>query len=333
MNNGIRQNSAGDSAIKTRRVRQRRIRAGGCAQAALFVVMSTFSMLGAVRAAPIEYGDYAEYWRLHSVCVATFTGYEKSKSDHRAPKAVFEPIGTLAGTLDPGKLSRIGSTFGNAELDGDVEMPREHTTVAAIFITYGDTTELASNLTMFMPEPYSPLVSVEERGGKQRLWRILPQIRSLRETILAREGAEPRSRSSESIESGYWSTHSLVYGSIHGTSESVGGQVDLKIDFEPFMKLSGPLDPSTNSRISVAGNIKYLKPPFKPFPGPGALLLLSQADRGWALASELSDFMPDDHSPICTVRDVSDPKLLSTLRAVQRLRKDDKPAEQKNELR
>ncbi|HEV3417110.1 MAG TPA: hypothetical protein VG056_09865 [Pirellulales bacterium] len=46
--------------------------------------------------------------------------------------------------------------------------------------------------------------------------------------------------------------------------------------------------------------------------------------------SECADFMPGDHSPICVVKDFSDPKVLDTLKAVQELRKKEKPVE-KNE--
>ncbi|HEV2969827.1 MAG TPA: hypothetical protein VGY55_07545 [Pirellulales bacterium] len=40
--------------------------------------------------------------------------------------------------------------------------------------------------------------------------------------------------------------------------------------------------------------------------------------------------MPGDHSPICVVKDFSDPKVLDTLKAVQELRKKEKPAEKNN---
>jgi hypothetical protein len=125
-----------------------------------------------------------------------------------------------------------------------------------------------------------------------------------------------------------WQTHNLVFASIAGTADTKGESPRLEISMRPTLRLSGTLDPGKVPKLSAEINPRnYGEHFYLPPVGASVLVVLVQQGEAYSVSSVRLDFMPGDHSPICVVKDFSDPIVSDTLKAVQELRKKDKPAE------
>jgi hypothetical protein len=122
-------------------------------------------------------------------------------------------------------------------------------------------------------------------------------------------------------EDGYWETHSLVYAELAGTTKSEGHSPEYTLDLRPKLTLSGAFDCGKTPEVSVSVALKDLGPNFKLSSlGSNMLVVLVRTGDSYSISPEQPAFMPDDHAPICTVKDFDDPKVRETLTAVQKLR-------------
>ncbi len=119
----------------------------------------------------------------------------------------------------------------------------------------------------------------------------------------------------------YWQTHSVVFGVIVGAITTAGEKPKTEISLQAKLRLSGTFDPGKVPEVSVDIDPTAYDASFK-MPAVGATVLVVLEHKGitYLVPRELTNFMPGNHAPICTVKDFDDPKVKETLEAVQKLR-------------
>ncbi len=260
------------------------------------------------------------FWYLNSLMLAHVGAVHPHPGS--VPSLDLEVLGVATGRLDPGETPIITFYFSYEYQDPP------HTGDTIMAHVWRDAVEDGA------------FHAVEEGASFMTGWyRVLPnrattdreftdvteKVRELRtgNKPVARPGLPFEPRRDDPTPT-YWETHSVIYGEVRSTwDESVEKQT-IAMDFRPRLKLSGPFDPALMPKLSVVADAKYLRPPFNQSPLGNALLFLSGDGEKYRVASELADFMPGDHAPICAVKDFDDPKVVDTLKRIQELRKKEK---------
>jgi hypothetical protein len=119
----------------------------------------------------------------------------------------------------------------------------------------------------------------------------------------------------------YWQSHSLIYAEIETNVASEQGASAQVVILRPKLSLSGHFDPGKIPELKVRCQAKSLVSILKTLHlGQMAIVLLVRKGDEYDVSPDVIDFMPDDHSAISAVKDFEDPKVQSTLTAVQKLR-------------
>ena len=120
----------------------------------------------------------------------------------------------------------------------------------------------------------------------------------------------------------YWQTHSLVLASVVRTNETRGERPKTEISLRPKLNVSGILDPGKVPELSAEVDPKFYGKNFR-LPPARVLILVVLEKKGdkYAVSRKRPAYMPGDQAPICQVKDLDDPKIMDTLRAVQELGK------------
>ena len=265
-------------------------------------------------------GKYPRYWFGHSIIYARVESLSPPGTDHADAMIRIHPLGTFGGPLDPGMAASISFHFYL-----EYAFPPKPNDMLLSLIRqdrfYDGDVYGQGNNAEFMPSNVNTLQVLKEGLADQRIAKTFEKVIDLRkdEKPFPRTGF-PFERPRKDPTPNYWETHSLVYGTVRSIWDESSEKQTIALNFRPLLKLSGPFDPSLMPKISLSGDAKFLKPPFNQNPTGTVLLLVIGQDKKFRLASELADFMPGDHSPVCTVKDFSDSKVLDTLKAVQALR-------------
>ena len=163
----------------------------------------------------------------------------------------------------------------------------------------------------FMPDDHAPLYIVKD-ASDANVERTFAAIKSAK----------------------HWLTHSLIYAKIKSVSDWKQGKTSREIVACPLLTLSGAFDAAKNPEIKVAATEKLFAAQSPPKPGTMALLLMTRAGGAYSITEECADFMPGEaHNPICSVWDFSDRRVTRTFRAVQELRRKERPPDIKPEKR
>ncbi len=241
-------------------------------------------------------------------------------------------IGTIAGHLDASALPVVSAYYGYSDdlgrIDHDrVQPPRGSRIVAVVFhhggiglvdgvVTKGQEYLFGSAETTFMPNEQP--IAFAPRLNDVVFEDILAKVQAARKL-------EENPRDLDLTDLGYdappeyWKAHSLIVAKLKESSDKEGRT---RLLLRPKLRLSGPLDPGNTTEIAAEIDPERYGKNFKvPRANAFVLVLLTKKNDSYFVSPELETFMPDDHSPICEIKDVDDPKFTHTLKAVQELRK------------
>jgi hypothetical protein len=117
----------------------------------------------------------------------------------------------------------------------------------------------------------------------------------------------------------YWQFHSLVYGRVEQVNE-----VD-KVVFRPLGVISGHFDVGTVQRLPLKFNIAQIAPKFPSAGDHVMAVLFDDGASGYVMPYSIVKYFPGSGESFGFVRvkDLSDPVVGETIKAVQKLRKED----------
>ena len=230
-------------------------------------------------------------------------------------KIVLRPIRTEAGPVDSSRGALISSRISSITIASKYKLPKVGDEVLASIARITDKAGTADYITPdpvdFMPDDHAPLYIVKD-ASDANVERTFAAIKSAK----------------------HWLTHSLIYAKIKSVSDWKQGKTSREIVACPLLTLSGAFDAAKNPEIKVAATEKLFAAQSPPKPGTMALLLMTRAGGAYSITEERADFMPGEaHNPICSVWEFSDRRVTRTFRAVQELRRKERPPDIKPEKR
>jgi hypothetical protein len=300
----------------------------------------------------VYYGDVPSEWKSDSVAFAEILDVRKSAGGGR-DKVLLRPIGTLSGRFDASTLSDLtvedsrgwGATNEKAITKG-------RTLLVVLEPSATDTIISPPGLYVYMPSRLDPLAGVD---GFADPWvadtlQAIQDVREDERNAKPPPGAQPHEAASRDQHPGYWSAHAVVFAEVRRVRAPMAGKVwrslaSIGVNESPVprdklstvfmlpkLTLAGAFDAGLTPEVAAAADLKTFGP-LKPLAaGDKVLVVLERVGNSYRVAQELPEYMPNvggKRSPICVVKDFSDPKVTELVKSLKDLRKRQRDAEAK----
>ena len=283
-------------------------------------------------------GRSAFEWQTYSVLLAEVL--KPRPLGRGGLKTVYRPIGTLSGRFDASEFSEVTAEFFNV---GALHQRREvrGDTVLVVLLDQSTISEQTGyrlpsgdEYFTYMPEPGEGL-DVVDRFSDPRVEATLKTIQE------ARKGEDARARTSGVLRrwkarqpraEGYWSVHGVVFAEVKNVTGPNASEPLSKLVLLPKLTFAGAFDAGKTPEIAAAADLKKFGPAKPPAAGDKVLVVLERVGDTYRVAQELPEYMPkvrDQRSPICVVKDFTDPKVAELVKTLKDLRKRQRDEEAK----
>jgi hypothetical protein len=271
-----------------------------------------------------DHGDAPGFWKDHSVIIGKVEKVTRTAVPFEGGVTQGDtilqltPLGTLSGPFDGSVSAKIeaatairafGSALKHAPKVGNVVLAAiwQTTTGERNFVIGG-------GLADYMRPSGINLIPLSGFADPS----ILDCLNMIRKVRRHSKGSSDERVKSDAL--GFWSSHSLIYGTIKARSMR-NEEVDASIEFQTVARLAGEMDPGVVDSVDAHVNLKKLAMRSTDIPTHGnAIVLLEGKEGSYVVASERAAFMPGDRTPIFSVKDFADPTIAETLKKIRDLR-------------
>jgi hypothetical protein len=132
----------------------------------------------------------------------------------------------------------------------------------------------------------------------------------------------------------YWATHSVAFAEVRASNKPKDKKTLPKLLLVPELTLAGTFDAGLTPEVAAPADLKKFGPAKAPATGDKVVVVMERDGDSYRIAQEEPEYMPkvgDQRSPICVVREFSDPKVEELVKSLKDLRNRQRNAEGKKE--
>ncbi len=279
-----------------------------------------------------HFGCYEAEWSFYSVVLCEVEVPPPYPWDHvTTPTMKVHPLGVLSGAFDASKFAEltVPIDFGGFSAWGWDLRPwpkRKSQLVLAVFIEYDQERWLASGTMTYMKKSMEPLEVVDGFSDPQ-VDATLKAIQEVRRHPKDEEVLSAATASDNRTTVGanqYWLTHAVIFAEVKNVNPPRSGEILSTMPLRPKLTLGGAFDVGKTPVAVAVVDFAKLGPASKPAAGNTVVVVLCRAGDKYRVATEWPEYMPEQaghRSPICVVKDFSDPIVRTTIDRLKAKRK------------
>ena len=268
------------------------------------------------------------YWAAHAVVYARVKALVGPRASQQRSMIILRPIATLAGAFDAGRTPEAAAPV-SLQKFGPAKGPAAGDAVLAVLQREGESFAVADAYPEFMPEIAGrrALICVVHGFSDPRVTETVIRLRDLafhsghaRAPFSLGDHDKTAPASAE-----FWETCSVALVVVSDTRPGA----DYDVALRPAATITGRLDASrvAGLGITLPPALRAASPNYYPrVAGAHLLVVLRNVGNALVVPRGPVPFMRDSGEPVEAVKDISDAQVEATLKAIQTIRKGEKPA-------